>query len=308
MAALLSIPLLCFADDAAEAKALTQRALAFEKQGKILEALARYDEVIERFAISLGKSGDWRLSHPYAVNFLYKAELLTKLKQPEAAMVSYNAVIKQFGRSSELILMESVTDAVLGKAELLAEMGKTVEARAGFKQVQERVGTSIAVIDVHRLVKAQKYLAIPELDTWSGTYRMEAGSKDNAQPIETAVYAINKLPDLREKDVASRYESDLARWRMSLQANGNSESIKNESTTLRRFLVNDDLNEYEQLGWMGLYMQNKIECMDAGHFFFCRTEPNTKVNFSDKESYVTKSGIFGILLHAGVFELYKSLK
>jgi hypothetical protein len=184
---------------------------------------------------------------------------------------------------------------------------------AEFKQVQERVGTSIAVIDVHRLVKAQKYLAIPELDTWSGTYRIEAGSKDNAQHIETAVYAINKLPDLREKDVASRYESDLARWRMSLQANGNSESVKNEpiknkSTTLRRFLANDDLNEYEQFGWMGLYMQNKIECMDAGHFFFCRTEPNTKVNFSDKESYVTKSGIFGILLHAGVFELYKSLK
>jgi tetratricopeptide (TPR) repeat protein len=283
------------------AYALIEKGLRFEKQGKNEAALATYSEIINRFADTLGaRYVDWRLSHPFAVTHIYKGDLQRKMKQTQEAIATYGAVIKKFGRSDELILMESVTDALLGKAELLAEMGKTVEARASFKQVEERVGTSIAVIDVKRLVKAQRYLAIPEVDAWSGRYRMETGSKDNAQPIEKAVYEISKLPDLREKDVTGRYQSDLARWRMSLDVDG-----KKESTSIRRFLANDDLNEYEQFGWKGLYMQNKIECMDAGHFFFCKTEPNTKVTFSDKEFYVTKSGIFGILLHAGVFELYR---
>jgi tetratricopeptide (TPR) repeat protein len=293
-------PMLSIADDVIEAKKQMQQALQFEKQGKTKEAMANYDLVIERFAHSLGASDNWRFSHPYAVNFLYKAELLSKLKQPEKAMDTYNTVIKRFKNADDLALIESVTDAVLGNAELLAGLGKIVEARTAFKQVVERVGTSIAVIDVHRLVKAQKYLAIPEVDTWSGTYRIEAGSPDNAQPIKSDIYEISKLPDLLDKDVTPRYSSDLARWRISSKSEAEKDSI-----VIRRFLWNDDLDEYKGFGWKALYLQNKIECMDAKHFFFCRTKPNTKVTFNDKESYVTKSGTFGILLHVGVFEMIK---
>jgi tetratricopeptide (TPR) repeat protein len=284
----------------AEAKALTLQALTYEKLGKTREAIARYDEVVERFASSLAKADTWQFAHPYAVNLLYRAELLTKLKQPEKAMASYRMVIKLFKNFDHLTLTESVTDAVLGIAELMASMGKTVEARAGFKEVEERVGTSIAVIDVHRLVKAQRYLAIPQADTWSGTYRMEPGSKDNAKEIPTAIYKISKQPDLIEKNVASRYASDLARWLMYVEADQ-----ARQSTKIRRFLLNDDLNEYEGFGWTQLYLQNKIECMDAGHFFFCRAEPNSIIRFNKDESYTTKTGIFGIMRRAGVFELVK---
>jgi hypothetical protein len=139
-------------------------------------------------------------------------------------------------------------------------------------------------------------------DTWSGTYRMEPGSKDNAGPIGVATYVISKAPDLVAKNAAYRYESDLTRWSMRLQ-----EGSKNDTSQLRRFLTTEDRNgnEYEQFGWKEMHAAKKIECLDGGNFFFCRTEPNTHVRFSKSESYHTKSGIFGILLHAGVFELYK---
>lgn len=141
-----------------------------------------------------------------------------------------------------------------------------------------------------------------DADTWSGTYRMEPGSKDNARPISVATYVISKAPDLVAKNAAYRYQSDIARWSMRLQ-----EGSKNDTSELRRFLTNEDRNgnEYEQFGWKEMHTAKKIECLDGGNFFFCRTEPNTHVRFSQNESYTTKSGIFGILLHAGVFELYK---
>ncbi len=283
-----------------QAKALNLRAHELEKQGKNSEALSLYDEGVERFATSLGKAQAWQLAHPYATNLLYRAELLTKLEQHEKAMASYRLVIKLFKHFDHLSLSESVTDAELGMAEILASMGKRVEARARFKEVEKRVGASIAVIDVRRLVRAQKYLAEPELDTWSGIYRMHSGSKDNAIPMPTSTVEITKLPDLDEKDVAGRYEPDLARWQMR-----SAEAGARGSTSVRRFILSDDLNEYEQFGWTQLYMRNKIECMDAGHFFFCKTQPKSTVWFGKDESYMTQSGIFGILRHSGAFELVK---
>jgi hypothetical protein len=140
---------------------------------------------------------------------------------------------------------------------------------------------------------------LADADVWSGTYRMEPGSKDNARPISTAIYTISKAPTLDAKNVAGRYESDLVRWTMRLQYSG-----KNDSSTLRRFVANKDLNEYEEFGWKEMHIAQKIECMDGGNFFFCKTAPNSTVRVGN-EAFTTVSGIFGILLHAGVFELYK---
>ncbi len=137
-------------------------------------------------------------------------------------------------------------------------------------------------------------------DKWSGTYRMEPGSKDNARPIETAIYVISKSPSLDAKNVAARYESDLMRWNMRLQ--GGSE---NDTNQLRRFLANGKDNEYKDFGWAQMHAANQIDCLDGANLFFCRTKPGTQVRFNKNEVFLTKSGIFGILLHAGVFELYK---
>lgn len=43
----------------------------------------------------------------------------------------------------------------------------------------------------------------------------------------------------------------------------------------------------------------------TGHFFICSTTPNTWANLGEKEKYFTKTGIFGIRLHFGAFELRK---
>jgi tetratricopeptide (TPR) repeat protein len=286
--------------DANLARSLTQQARALQRAGKTAEALARFEEVTVRFASSLAKARDWRHSLPYSVNFLYHAELLAELKQYGNAFASYSQVIKLYGQSDELALIDRVAEAFSGRADLYSELGKTAEARADYKELVKRLTASVGVEDIKRMMRAKRYLAKPEVDTWSGRYRMESGSKDNREPIPTTVFEITKIADLGEKDVAGRYESDLARWQMRVEEDG-----AKQSKPIRRFILSDDFNEYEGFGWTQLYLQNKIECMDAGNFFFCKAEPNSNIKFNKNESYTTKSGIFGILLHAGVFEMVK---
>ena len=47
----------------------------------------------------------------------------------------------------------------------------------------------------------------------------------------------------------------------------------------------------------------KMNCIDGGHFFICQSEPETLVKFGKEESYFSKTGIFGIWLHKGLFNL-----
>jgi tetratricopeptide (TPR) repeat protein len=285
--------------EASQASAMTQEARSLEKQGKTKDALIRYEEVISRFSGSLAKASNWRFSIPYSVNFLYYAELLEALKQNEKALASYSQVIKLYGDSDKVGLQERVKEALSGRSDLYDLMGKTVEARAGYEEIVRRTNASPGVEDIKRLMRAKSYLSLSEADFWSGTYRMQPGSQANARPIPVSVFKISKLADLSSSAVAARYESDLARWQLTTVASDS------EQVGLRRFVLNDDFDEYKQFGWTSLYLQNKMECMDGGRFFFCKTKPLSTVVFSNTESYVSKTGYFGILLHAGVFDLVK---
>jgi len=148
----------------------------------------------------------------------------------------------------------------------------------------------IALIGISNKTYAQKE------DVWSGNYIIKSPKSKAIDTIK-----IQKTADINKEDVASRFESDLSRWIIASK----NENYENEIIA-RRFLfdLENDENEYEQFGWIELYLKGEMKCIDAGHLFICKTKPNSVVKYGD-ESFFTKTGLFGIRLHYGLFELEK---
>ncbi|MCU4119194.1 hypothetical protein [Variovorax sp. N23] len=147
-----------------------------------------------------------------------------------------------------------------------------------------------------------------ERDAWSGLYRHEwVANTQAAQAIaatlerpEPSQLTITRAPDADPAKLMKRYQSDLARWTLA-QASGGGE----KSRPLRRFLP----REYAGWGWTALHEAGRMECLDGGHLFLCKTTPDTTVAFGPEgpgqETLRVKTGVFGIVLHAGAFELKK---
>ncbi len=135
-----------------------------------------------------------------------------------------------------------------------------------------------------------------ETDVWSGNFILKLPKSKLIDSIK-----IEKIIDANKEDLASKFEFDLSRWKITSK-NGNYEN----KIIARRFLfdVKNNENEYEQFGWTELYLKGKIKCINAGHFFICQTKSNSKVKIKN-ESFFTKTGLFGIRLHYGLFELEK---
>ncbi|MGJ7488183.1 hypothetical protein ACSFA2_23165 [Variovorax sp. LT2P21] len=139
-------------------------------------------------------------------------------------------------------------------------------------------------------------------DPWSGVYRLEwvkgsvAAERSGATPEQVVVA---KVADADPAKVLERYRSDLSRWTLS------EAKRSEESPPLRRFVARD----YEGLGWNALHASGSIECLDGGHLFVCRTRPGATVAFGpegpNRETLIAQTGVFGIVLHAGAFELKK---
>ncbi|MFV0541491.1 MAG: phosphate ABC transporter permease [Aestuariibaculum sp.] len=156
---------------------------------------------------------------------------------------------------------------------------------------------SFLSISVVFLIGISNQLYSQNTDIWSGNYILKSM---DLTPIDTI--KIVKIQDVNKDDVASRYESDLNRWAILSKADNYEDKIK-----ARRFLydLSEDENEYEQFGWTQMYLKGEIKCLDAGHLFICQTQPNTTVKFSKDESFFTKTGIFGVRLHYGLFIMEK---
>jgi len=133
-----------------------------------------------------------------------------------------------------------------------------------------------------------------ETDVWSGDYLLKS-----SKAVVLDSMQIKKADDARPEDLASKYHTDLNRWMLI--------SKSQDTIKARRFLYNIEKkqNEYEQFGWTDLYVKGNMKCLDAKHFFICQTRPNTKVTLSDEESFFTETGLFGIRLHYGLFNLEK---
>ncbi|MBJ2174430.1 phosphate ABC transporter permease [Aureibaculum sp. A20] len=136
-------------------------------------------------------------------------------------------------------------------------------------------------------------------DLWSGKYRMEPLGKPLKEKDPKQYYTIKKIKDKNEDDVAGRYEADLERWAITQDVD-----ISKDEEELRRFLFNEEDNEYEQFNWSELHKKGKMKCIDGGNLFICKTTPKTTVSIDD-ESFYSNSGIFAVVLHYGVFEFYK---
>lgn len=145
-------------------------------------------------------------------------------------------------------------------------------------------------------LKAQN---ISETDIWSGSYAVYS-MKENKTVLDTLVIA--KTKDKKPEDVAARFEFDLRRWTISSK-----KDKKGDTKEIRRFICNPDDrdDEYKEFGWTKLYQEGKMKCIDGGNFFICQTKPNTTVNFLKEESFLTKTGFFGVWLHFGLVELKK---
>lgn len=137
-------------------------------------------------------------------------------------------------------------------------------------------------------------------DIWSGLYGIYSLNEKELPRIDTLKMA--KTNDAKIEDVAGKLESDLKRWEISTK-----HEEKSDQKVVRRFLfdLEDDENEYEEFGWTNLHKEGKMNCIDGGNFFICQTTPGTTVKFNEKESFFSKTGIFGIWLHVGLAELKK---
>ncbi len=136
-------------------------------------------------------------------------------------------------------------------------------------------------------------------DIWSGKYQIIHQSKNIIDDQNSPFYIIEKTLDAKPENVTNKYENDLLRWHMLFQ-----NDVEKDTVLLRRFLINDDDNEYEQFGWTALYKSGDMKCLDGGHFFICKTTVGSTV-IIDEEKFISKTGYFGIMLHQGLFDLYK---
>lgn len=138
-------------------------------------------------------------------------------------------------------------------------------------------------------------------DAWSGRYHLQMveGARVPARPDTLVVIAPAAPADTAR--LVDKYHVDLRRWSLAVTSNEDPD----EKVELRRFLR----EEYEEWDWTQLYDAGKIECMDGGRMFMCQVSPGTKVAFGPagprQEHLLARTGLFGIALHAGAFELNK---
>ena len=130
-----------------------------------------------------------------------------------------------------------------------------------------------------------------EIDLWSGSYAIYP--KNDEVAADTLV--IKKVKDLTADQVPSKLGADLARWEVA-----STRDSKKEAITIRRFLSNDESDEYKEFGWTALHKSGKMNCIDGGHFFICQTEAKTSVELKGDKPFYTESGIFGVWLHYGL--------
>lgn len=137
--------------------------------------------------------------------------------------------------------------------------------------------------------------AAPVADNWSGQYGLQWVSVSQAG----SRLVLAKAPDADPEKLVEKYQSDLARWTLA------DVRSPTQTVSLRRFLA----AEYTGFGWAGLHAAGQIECLDASHLFVCMTTPGTTVKIGRdgprQESLLASTGVFGIVLHAGAFELKK---
>lgn len=133
-------------------------------------------------------------------------------------------------------------------------------------------------------------------DIWSGTYVLKMHNDSNTI-IDTLV--IEPASTLNKDDVAGKYEADLKRWTIYSK-----KDTKKDKQPIRRFLFNEENNEYEEFGWTTLHKNSSMDCIDGGHFFICQSNQKGSLKIGN-ETFELTTNLFGIWLHYGLYNLEK---
>ena len=136
--------------------ALLGRAGLLRAAGKHTEALAGYDEVLQRVADS-GSLEDRRRT---ADALIGKALALGETGRSADEVAVYDQVVKQFGAAPETALRERVAKALVNKAITLGQQGKPDEELAVYDQVVKQFGAAPEPALRERVAKALVYKAI----------------------------------------------------------------------------------------------------------------------------------------------------
>lgn len=158
------------------------------------------------------------------------------------------------------------------------------------KNQLKKILLAIFLIGIVKLTYSQS------TDIWSGNYIIKSTASTIMDTIQ-----IKKTADADKNEVAGKYLSNLSRWVITAK-----EDDSKTKMIAREFLydIENNRDEYKQFGWADLYKKEQITCLSVGHFIICKTTPNNTI-LIDNQSFFTKTGLFGIRLHYGLFELEK---
>lgn len=138
-------------------------------------------------------------------------------------------------------------------------------------------------------------------DPWIGTYGLRwiegSAAAGDAGPSRTT---LRKAADADLATVPPGEGTDPARWSLGGDAD------ESGGVMLRRFTP----REYRELNWTALHAAGTIDCLSSVGMFICRTAPGARLTIGAEESgggeiIPTRTGMFGVALHAGAFELEK---
>ena len=107
------------------------RALAFEKQGLLDQAVKAYDDIV----CSFGNDEQPELLHQVALALVKKGITLGRLNRSEEEIAVYDDVVRRFGSSENADLLAQVAMALVNKGITLGQLNRSKEAMAVYDEV-----------------------------------------------------------------------------------------------------------------------------------------------------------------------------
>ncbi|MBI5284913.1 MAG: hypothetical protein HY874_07435, partial [Chloroflexi bacterium] len=118
------------------AKAVRYKALTLGELGRRDEALAAYDEVVQRY----GEETETELRMQVAMALVNKGYQLRELGRRDDALAVYDEVVRRYGEATDVESREHAAMALVNKGFQLGELGRGDEALAAYDEVVLREG------------------------------------------------------------------------------------------------------------------------------------------------------------------------
>ena len=227
------------------ARELIEKGKTFRRLQRPEDALATYDEVMQRF----GASKTPALREAIATALLGKGDIFWKLQRPEDALATCDEVIRRFEANEAPALREAVATALLNKGTTFGRLNRPEDTLATYDEVVRRFGASEVPVlcEVVATALLNKGAALGELR------RPEDALATYDEVVRR--FGVSKAPVLREAVATAlvnkgemfwglqRLEDALATYDEVVRRFGT-----NKTTTLRRAVATALVNKGAALG------------------------------------------------------------